>query len=350
MDPAYENCSTTRSCSNARIQFSLKENIEISQYAIDILSRFDELMAVDQEIVDIRFRPEGNLFLFDEKGRGASEKAFELQRELGCNVEWWSTGKIRDLYPLYDPSGLAGGTFSSGDGHLDAYGVLMGYKKKAISLGADIFTARCGNSHAGRACEWCTYRLRGGAGSAVCCQLHRCLGSAGSRNRRYRPSGGAGKTSGFILDTKTKPKGILPLTVLPSGLYFRTEGNMVLVGKSMADDPIGFSFSWHEQRFLDVLWPELAEFVPAFDAVKIKRGWAGLYAMNRIDGNAILGNGRVERADPGKRFFRAWAPAGSCSRTVYLRVDSRKRTGPRSVNLLSPAHPVQQALSENGLV
>jgi len=35
--------------------------------------------------------------------------------------------------------------------------------------------------------------------------------------------------------------------------------------------------------------------VPAFDTARLIRGWAGRYAMNRIDGNAIIGHfGDVE--------------------------------------------------------
>ena len=94
----------------------------------------------------------------------------------------------------------------------------------------------------------------------------------------------------FTLDTAVKPQGPLPLTVLPSGLYFRTEtGGVILLGKSMAEDPSGFHFSWDDKRFMEILWPELAEFVPAFDRLKLVRGWAGLYAVNTLDGNAILG-------------------------------------------------------------
>jgi glycine/D-amino acid oxidase-like deaminating enzyme len=94
----------------------------------------------------------------------------------------------------------------------------------------------------------------------------------------------------FVLDVKVKPEGVLPLTVLPSGLYFRTEtGGLILLGKSMDDDPVGFDFSWDDKRFREILWPELAEFVPAFDTLKLVRGWAGLYAVNMLDGNAILG-------------------------------------------------------------
>jgi glycine/D-amino acid oxidase-like deaminating enzyme len=94
----------------------------------------------------------------------------------------------------------------------------------------------------------------------------------------------------FALDTAVKPEEPLPLTVLPSGLYFRTEtGGIILLGKSMDDDPVGFNFNWDEKRFIEILWPQLAEFVPAFNTLKLSRGWAGLYAVNTLDGNAILG-------------------------------------------------------------
>jgi glycine/D-amino acid oxidase-like deaminating enzyme len=94
----------------------------------------------------------------------------------------------------------------------------------------------------------------------------------------------------FALAMATKPEGPLPLTVLPSGLYFRTEtGGLLLVGKSVEEDPVGFDFNWDDKRFLEDLWFELAEFVPAFETLKLMRGWAGLYAVNTLDGNAILG-------------------------------------------------------------
>jgi glycine/D-amino acid oxidase-like deaminating enzyme len=94
----------------------------------------------------------------------------------------------------------------------------------------------------------------------------------------------------FALDTAVKPEGPLPLTVLPTGLYFRTEtGGHILLGKSMDEDPVGFDFTWDDKRFTENLWFELAEFVPAFDTLKLVRGWAGLYAVNTMDSNAILG-------------------------------------------------------------
>ena len=43
-DPSYERASTTLSMANIRIQFSLKENVQISQYAFETLERFEEEM------------------------------------------------------------------------------------------------------------------------------------------------------------------------------------------------------------------------------------------------------------------------------------------------------------------
>ena len=40
---------------------------------------------------------------------------------------------------------------------------------------------------------------------------------------------------------------------------------------------------------MELLWPEPARFVPAFDRLKQVRRWAGLYAVNTLDSNAILG-------------------------------------------------------------
>ena len=135
-DPAYTQASTTLSMSNVRVQFSLKENIQISQYAFDVLASFEQEMAVGDRKPRTAFRNEGNLFLVDADGRASAQAALGLQKELGCPVAWWTPEQIRQHYPLYSTEGYQGGTFGSRDGHFDAYGVLMGYKVKARSLGA----------------------------------------------------------------------------------------------------------------------------------------------------------------------------------------------------------------------
>ena len=56
------------------------------------------------------------------------------------------------------------------------------------------------------------------------------------------------------------------------------------------EDPIGYEFTpARRQRFTDLIWPELYRHVPAFDSLEVETAWAGLYAVNTLDGNAILG-------------------------------------------------------------
>jgi len=291
MDPIYTRASTTLSMANVRIQFSLKQNIQISQYAFEVLEQFEETMAVSEDKLNIAYRREGNLFLIDENGRSAATDTLALQKSLDCRVDWWSPETIKQHYPLYDMSGLVGGTFGPQDGHFDAYAVLMGYKAKARALGAEYIKGEVVElmSAGGRISG---VKLTSG-GSLTSKFVINCAGAWAAKVAQM-----AGvklpvepvKRQVFALDPAVKPEGPLPLTILPSGLYFRTEtGDQILLGKSMDEDPIGFDFNWDDKRFMEILWPELAEFVPAFDTLKLVRGWAGLYAVNTLDGNAILG-------------------------------------------------------------
>jgi FAD-dependent oxidoreductase domain-containing protein 1 len=290
-DPSYARASTTLSMSNVRIQFSLKQNIQISQYALQVLDAFEDEMTVADRRPRIYFRRDGNLFLVGEENRPAARRAYDLQLSLGCRVQWWSPDQIKERYPLYDTTGILGGTFGPDDGHFDAYAALMAYKAKARSQGVNYLTGdvariRTAGGRADGVALASGDVLSGGCvvncGGAWAAQL---AGTAGVKLPVIPV-----KRQVFALDPAVKPEGPLPLTVLLSGLYFRTEtGGLILLGKSMEADPVGFNFTWDDQRFMEILWPELAEFVPAWDRLKLVRGWAGLYDVNTLDHNAIIG-------------------------------------------------------------
>ena len=290
-DPTYARASTTLSMSNVRIQFSLKENIQISQYTFKVLDRFEDERAFDGNKPKIYYRREGNLFLIDADNEAQARDAFELQKSLGCRIEWWTAPEIRKAFPLYDTDGFLGGTYGPEDGHFDAYAALMVYKAKARSQGAVYIQGEVAGI-ANRSGRVTGVKLASNE-SLTAPSIVNCAGAWAAQvaamagvNLPIVPV----KRQVFTLDTAVKPQGPLPLTVLPSGLYFRTEtGGVILLGKSMAEDPTGFDFNWDDKRFMEILWPELAEFVPAFDRLKLVRGWAGLYAVNTLDGNAILG-------------------------------------------------------------
>lgn len=290
-DPTYARASTTLSVGNVRTQFSLKENIQISLYTLQVLSRFEEDMAVNGQQPKIYFRQEGNLFMVDTAGEAAALQALKIQKELGCDVKWWSPETIRRNYPLYEPEKFSGGTFGPRDGYIDPYALLMGYRAKARSLGATYVQDEVIRIEKARKRVTGTELASKGLLNAAC--VVNCAGAWAADI-----AGTAGvklpvmpiKRQIFALDTAVKPGSPLPLTVLPSGLYFRSEtGGLILLGKSLPEDPIGFNFTWDDKRFLERLWPELTEFVPPFDRLKLMRGWAGLYAVNTLDGNAIIG-------------------------------------------------------------
>ena len=135
-DPTYTHASTTLSLANIRIQFSLEENIRISQYTMEVLENFDQEMAVGDKTVNVAFKPEGNLFLVDNTSEDMAKAAFDLQKSLGCQIDWWSPEQIQTRFPEFEPTEFTGATFGSRDGHLDAFAFLNGFRNKAASLGA----------------------------------------------------------------------------------------------------------------------------------------------------------------------------------------------------------------------
>ena len=81
------------------------------------------------------------------------------------------------------------------------------------------------------------------------------------------------------------------MVIDPSGAYFRPEGQGFIAGiaPDADDDPETEDFDVHPTLFEDILWPLLASRVPAFEALRCTRSWAGHYDMNTIDQNVIIG-------------------------------------------------------------
>jgi len=291
MDPTYERSSTILSDGNVRVQFNLEENIRISQYGLEVMERFAEEMAVGDDRPDVAFRREGNLFLIDEDGLEEAERGLALQRNLGCEVEWLTPAEIKRRYPLYDLAGCVGGTFGRQDGTMDPWALLMGYKRKAISLGAQFIHAEVAELLRS---EDSITGVRLTSGDRLTAKV--VLNSAGAWATRIARTAGIDlpveptKRQVFVIETNARPDGFLPAVFFPSGLYcIHERDGHFMCGKSLPDDPVGFEFTWNRRVFDKVLWPELVDFVPSFDRLKVARGWAGLYAVNVFDGNAILG-------------------------------------------------------------
>jgi glycine/D-amino acid oxidase-like deaminating enzyme len=290
-DPTYARASTPLSIGNVRTQFNLKENVQISQYAYSFLETFEETMAVNDVRPHIAWHREGNLFLVEADNRDCARQEMAMQQNLGCNIEWWSKEKLAQRMPQCELNGFVGATYGPDEGTMDPHAVLMGFKAKAKSLGAEYLTDEV---VAVTTDKGCVTGVNLASGQALAAKV--VLNCAGPWAGEIAKTAGVDipvvpvKRQVFVVDPKVKQESLPRLTVLPSGLYIAREtGGMLFVSKTMAEDPVGFDFTWEDKRFMEVVWPELAEFIPELETLKLIRGWAGLYAVNTLDANAILG-------------------------------------------------------------
>jgi glycine/D-amino acid oxidase-like deaminating enzyme len=290
-DPTYEFSSTALSAGGVREQFSTEVNIRISLYSISFYEKFDELMAVDGEKAHAEFRQRGYLFLANEKNWPLIERQVRFQKSLGADVELLSIEETLKIIPHLNPEGLVGASFGKRDGYLDPYGTLQGFIKKARSLGVKyVYEEVTGILKEGSRVTGVITRkgdryLGGAVVNAAgpwAAEIGRMVGADLPVDpvRRmifvYQP--------GEIFDYD------LPLIIDVSGLYFRHEtGKIIMTGKSILDEPPGFNFHVDNSFFNETMWPILAERVPVFDRLKLIKGWAGLYEINRLDSNGLLG-------------------------------------------------------------
>jgi glycine/D-amino acid oxidase-like deaminating enzyme len=290
-DDTYARASTLLSDGNVRVQFNLEENIRMSQYALQILETFGDDMATDRSRPEVAARHQGNLFLADEESKSHCIDGLALQRALGSEVEWLDAPAIEDRFAGLRLEGIVGGTFGAADGSVDPGAVMRGYRNKAIELGAryiedeviELTTQGALMTGArlasGEHLEAPVVFVAAGAWTA---DLVRPLGVE-------LPVLPVMRTV-YVVSTTVETIG-MPSLFLPSGVYALPESDRTWVmAWSRPEDPVGFDFApAGRRRFTDVIWPELYRNIPVFDSLDVQSSWAGLYDVNTLDGNAIMG-------------------------------------------------------------
>jgi FAD-dependent oxidoreductase domain-containing protein 1 len=291
-DSTYAEAATSRSVGGIRQQFSTPENIAMSQFGATFVRSIAEHLSVEGEAPAVPFTEWGYLFLASASGLDILKANHATQTRLGADIALMSPEELKAKFPWLNTAGLAGGSFGRrNEGWTDPYSLLQAFKRKARSLGAVYVNDEAvGIERSGSRIQ--SVQLAKG-GRLACANL---VDSAGYHGHKIAAMAGIElpirprKRCVFVIDCKT-PIERAPLTIDPTGVYFRPEGASFICGVSPPEDrdPDCLDFEIDYSLFEETIWPTLAERVPAFEAIKLVRAWAGHYDYNTVDQNAILG-------------------------------------------------------------
>lgn len=290
-DPQFTRSSTTLSCASIRQQFSIPQNIRLSKFTLALFRRLKDEFGVE---ADIGFRENGYLMLASPEGLPVLEANHRVQQAEGADIVLEDAEALARRYPWMSTEGIAGGAFGrSGEGWFDAH-VLLGLFRKAlktmnVDMRHDEVTAIGRDGNRVTAAKLASgERLEAGW----------IVNAAGPGGGRVSAMAGIAlpvegrKRTVFVFDAAEKHPD-MPLVIDPSGIYFRPESGVYLAGggEHLLDeaptDQGDFEPDWNQ--FEDLIWPILATRVPAFEAVKMIRAWAGHYDYNLLDQNAVIG-------------------------------------------------------------
>jgi FAD-dependent oxidoreductase domain-containing protein 1 len=292
-DPSLARAASALSAASIRQQFSSAVNIRASLFGIEFLRQANELLAVDGEAPDIGLHEGGYLFLATPAGAPILAENHALQTALGADIVKFDPVGLKTQFPWLNVDDLAAGSWGrTGEGWFDGYGLAQAFRKKARASGVEFRKAAVSS-----------LEMASGSivavvlddGSRVSCG-HLAIAAGTGARKLVRQSGfdipvHAKKRMIFTFDCREKLEKF-PLLIDPTGVYCRPEGTGFIGGTSPpadADPDADDDFEVDYEFFDAHVWPVLAARVPAFEAIKRGRAWAGHYDMNLFDHNALVG-------------------------------------------------------------
>ena len=281
-DPSYARASSALSASSIRQQFSTPLNIHLSRYGIGFLRNARE--ALD---VDLGLKEPGYLFLASPAGEAVLRANHAIQKAEGCAVELLDPGSLTRRFPPLSAEGIVLASHgTANEGWFDGPALMQAFRRKARERGVEYLhdevvglAPHKVTLRSGRTIEARTIVIAAGPWSGEVAALAGIALPVEPRRRTV-----------FVFDCRAA-LAPLPLTIDPSGVWFRPEGRFYLAGTTPApgNDPGFAPLEVQHQEWEEMVWPVLAERVPAFEAAKVVNAWAGYYEYNTFDQNGIVG-------------------------------------------------------------
>ncbi len=288
-DTTYQFGCTGRSLGGIRQQFSTPENIELSKFGLKLIRGLKAEFGPD---ADVSFHENGYLIMASESGLPILEENHRTQMASGADNVILKGSDLTARFSWLMGEGVAGACFGlSGEGWLDPYSLMTLLRKAAVAKGVRIIPQEV----TGILDKASKVTLSNGE-TLACSHLVNAAGTAAGH-----VAGLAGiplpvgprKRYVYLLDCPRATEALhaAPLTVEPTGVYFRPEGRNFLTGLSPEEheEPADMNWDVDYTFFEERIWPVLAERVPQFETIKVINAWVGQYDYNAFDQNAVLG-------------------------------------------------------------
>ena len=285
-DRSFARASSALSASSIRQQFSTAVNVRMSLFGAQFLRE-----------QGIAFDESGYLYLGDD-----FDAAHAVQQANGANVALLSAAQMKRRFPWLNVEDVRQGSLGlSGEGWFDGQGLHSFFLGSARKQGARMIHDEA------RSLRQNEIVLQG--------ETLRCkhvVNAAGPWARRLAAEAGidlpvrARRRTVFVLSCPGKLERC-PLVVDPSGFWFRPDGQAFIAGDQPVVDEDDLPLEPQLAEFDEALWRRMAHRVPAFEALRVERAWAGYYEMNVFDGNAIIG---AHPSRPGLWFINGFSGHG----------------------------------------
>lgn len=296
-DTSYANSSTAHTNSCIRQQFSNKLNVQISQFAADYITNIRSYMGNDDRVPELGIQSYGYMYLADnEEFATTLRQNITVQHEAGAVTRLMGPEEIAAEYPFYKVDDIILGSINThNEGYWDGGTVFDWWRRQAGERGIEYIAnevVAMDKNAAGTKIETVTL----GTGERINCgQL---VNASGPRAARTAAMAGIDipieprKRFSYIFQAAEPLMRDLPLTIDPSGVHFRQDGPSTYLagGHSDYDPAVDYDdFNMDLDLWQEHIWPVIANRIPQFETIKVIREWAGHYAYNVFDHNAVLG-------------------------------------------------------------
>lgn len=285
-DPQYRQASSALSAASIRQQFSTALNIALSQVGLDLLRRIGPAAA---------FQPRGYLYLASTAEQADTlHQLHAVQRAAGAPVQLLDRAALTARWPWLRTDDLQLGQWGAeGEGWFDGWGLLMHFKRQAQAAGVPFVTTEVLSLE--RHADGSLARVHTAQGPL---QADTVVLACGAWSGQLAASAGldvpvhAKRRSVYAFTSPERAPGC-PLVIdadPKTGLWFRPEGEAFLCGgPPLGADDNDLPLDPEPHLFEERLWPALAHRVPAFEALRPARAWAGYYEINPFDHNGWVG-------------------------------------------------------------